>query len=86
MSPRFKALVLVASLLFGVFGVTSPASAGSSSLKEGSDKAAVLFDPLRPIEVSVMRELGGPPLSRSYLNSPTYRKATIKITLYGTKK
>lgn len=86
MSPRFKALVLVASLLFGVFGVTSPASAGSSSLKEGSDKAAVLFDPIRPIEVSVMRELGGPPLSRSYLNSPTYRKATIKISLYGTKK
>lgn len=86
MSLRVKAFVLVASLVFGVFGVASPASAASNSLKEGSDKAAVLFDPVRPIEVEVMRELGGPPLSRSYLNSPTYRKATIKISLYGTKK
>jgi hypothetical protein len=33
-----------------------------------------------------MRELGEPPLTHEYLDSPTYRRATVKITMSGTKK
>ena len=57
-----------------------------NSLREGSDEAASIFDPLRPIQVSVIRELGGHALTHDYLDSLTYRRASVKITYAGNKK
>jgi hypothetical protein len=85
MPQRFKALLLAATLILGLLVGVAPASA-TTSLKEGDDPAAVLFDPLKPISVEVMSALGGPPLTRKYLDSDTYRRATIKITLSGTNR
>jgi hypothetical protein len=85
MPQRLKALLLASTLILGLLVGVSPASA-TTSLKEGNDLAAVLFDPLKPISVEVMSALGGPPLTRKYLNSETYRRATIKITLSGTNR
>jgi hypothetical protein len=86
MPKRAISLLVTLTLFFGLFGNVSPAHSATASLREGSDKAASLFDPLRPIRVSVIRELGGPALTRNYLNSPTYRRATVKINLYGSNK
>ena len=60
--------------------------ASTTSLREGSDEAAVLFDPLKPFTVSVMHQIGQPPLTHEFLDSPTYRHATVKITMSGTSK
>ena len=86
MPKRAISLLVTLALFFGLFGNVSPARAEATSLREGADQAATLFDPLRPIKVSVMRLPGGPALTRSYLNSPTYRRAAVKINLYGSSK
>lgn len=86
MLKRAKSLLLALTLVLGSLTFASPATASTTSLKEGSDQAAVLFDPLKPFTVSVMRQLGEPPLTHEYLDSPTYRRATVKITMSGTKK
>ena len=86
MLKRAKSLLLALTLVLGSLTFALPASASTSSLREGTDEAAVLFDPLKPFTVSVMRELGEPPLTHKYLDSPTYRRATVKITMSGTKK
>ena len=86
MSKRALALLVTFTLIFGLIGNVPLAQASASSLREGSDTAALLFDPLKPISISLLREIGGPALTRSYLDSPTYRRASIKISLSGTKK
>ena len=85
MAQRLKALLLASTLILVSLVGVSPASA-TTSLKEGDDPAAVLFDPLKPISVEVMSALGGPALTRKYLNTDTYRRATVKITLTGTNR
>ena len=74
----FLALALLASLL-----TTSPAQAATTSLKEGTDPAAVLFDPLSISQIEITRTSGYPALTFDYLNSETFRHANIKITLPG---
>lgn len=86
MLKRAKSLLLALTLVLGSLGIAIPANAAPPSLQEGTDEAAVLFDPMKPFTVSVMREIGEPPLTHKYLDSPTYRRATVKITMSGTKK
>lgn len=86
MAKRIGLLLVAVVLLLGNFGTAAIAQTHHASLQEGSDEAAVLFDPMKPFTVSVMRELGEPPLTHKYLDSPTYRRATVKITMSGTKK
>lgn len=86
MLKRATSLLLALTTALGLLTVATPATAATHSLQEGSDEAAVLFDPMKPFTVSVMRELGEPPLTHKYLDSPTYRRATVKITMSGTKK
>lgn len=86
MLKRATSLLLALTTALGLLTVAAPANASTHSLQEGSDEAAVLFDPMKPFTVSVMRELGEPPLTHNYLDSPTYRRATVKITMSGTKK
>lgn len=86
MPKRAISLLVTLTLFFGLFGNVTPAHAIPNSLREGTDEAASLFDPLRPFTVSVIRRLGGPALTHKYLDSPTYRRATVKITFSGGKK
>ncbi len=86
MLKRAKSLLLALTLVLGSLNLALPATAATSSLQEGSEEAAILFDPMKPFTVSVMHEIGEPPLTHEYLDSPTYRRATVKITMSGTKK
>ena len=62
-----------------------PASADPSSFREGTDPASVMFDPLKVVQIKITRTLGGPALTKEYLNFNGYRKANIKIRLSGSK-
>jgi hypothetical protein len=86
MPKRALSLLVTLTLIFGFLGNVSSAQAVPNSLREGTDEAASIFDPLRPIQVSIIREIDGPPLTHDYLDNPTYRRATIKITFAGGKK
>ena len=83
MFQRAKALTLAIALTLGLLTGISPASAASPSLKEGTDTAAVLFDPLAISQVELTRVTGGPALTFEYLNVANYQRADIKITLAG---
>lgn len=86
MPKRALSLLVTLTLIFGFLGNVSSAQAVPNSLREGTDEAASIFDPLRPIQVSLIREIDGPPLTHDYLDNPTYRRATVKITFAGGKK
>jgi len=86
MPKRAIALLVTLTLFFGILGNVASAQAVPNSLREGTDEAASIFDPLRPIQVSVFKTIGGRALTHDYLDSPTYRRATIKITFAGGKK
>jgi spore coat protein CotH len=86
MSKRAVSLLVTLSLILGFLGNVLPAQAAPHSLREGTDEAASIFDPLRPFQISVIRPLGGHALTHDYLDSPTYRRATVKITFAGGKK
>ena len=86
MSKRAVSLLVTLTLILGFLGNVLPAQAAPHSLREGTDEAASIFDPLRPFQISVIRPLGGHALTHDYLDSPTYRRATVKITFAGGKK
>lgn len=86
MAKRIGLLIVAVVILLGNFGTAAFANTQTSVLQEGSDQAAVLFDPLKPFTVSVIHQIGEPALTHKYLNSPTYRHATVKITMSGSKK
>ncbi|MFM2024813.1 MAG: hypothetical protein RLZZ56_826, partial [Actinomycetota bacterium] len=86
MPKRAIALLVTLTLFFGLFGNVASAQAVPNSLREGTDEAASIFDPLRPIQVSVFQTIGGRALTHDYLDSPTYRRASVKITYAGGKK
>jgi hypothetical protein len=83
MFKRGKAIFLALLLVSGLFGATSPAQAVTTSLKEGTDLAAPLFDPLAISKVEITRMAGYPALTFDYLNSNDFRHANVKITLSG---
>ena len=82
MLKRGKAFLLALTLLLGL-AVATPAEAATTSLREGTDKAAVLFDPLAISQVELTHTYGYPNLTFDYLNSNDFRHADIKITLPG---
>ena len=82
MLKRFQAFLLALTLLLGV-AVASPAEATTTSLKEGTDPAAVLFDPLSISQVELTHTTGYPTLTYDLLNTDTFQHADIKITLPG---
>ena len=86
MAKRIGLLIVAVVILLGSYGTSASAHTRTSVLQEGTDEAAVLFDPLKPFTVSVMHQIGEPALTHKYLNSPIYRHATVKITMSGTKK
>ena len=83
MAKRAKAFLLALALTLGLFTGITPASSATLSLKEGTDLAAVLFDPLSVSKIELSRVTGGPALTFEYLNVPTYQHADVKITLAG---
>jgi spore coat protein CotH len=83
MIKRGKAFFLALLLIAGLFTATSPAQAVTTSLKEGTDAAAALFDPLAISQVEITRTAGYPALTFDYLNSNDFRHANVKITLPG---
>lgn len=85
MAKRAKALLLALALTLGLFTGITPASAATPTLKEGTDSAAVLFDPLAVTKIELSRVAGGPALTFEYLNVADYQHADIKITLAGKK-
>ena len=85
MPNRGKSLLLIAALILGLFTLPAPAMA-SNTLREGTDKAAVFFDPLKISRIQITRALGEPALTHDYLDSPTYRRANLKITLGGSNR
>ncbi|MCX6485247.1 MAG: CotH kinase family protein [Rhodoluna sp.] len=82
MLKRYKAFLLALTLLLG-FAVATPAEAAVTSLKEGTDAAAVLFDPLAISQVELTHTTGYPTLTYDLLNTDTFQHANIKITLPG---
>ena len=82
MLKRGKAFLLALTLLLGL-AVATPAEAATVSLKEGTDQAAVLYDPLAISQVELTHTYGYPSLTFDYLNSNDFRHADIKITLPG---
>jgi hypothetical protein len=85
MAKRARALLLAFALTLWLFTGISPASAATPTLKEGTDSAAVLFDPLAVSKIELSRVPGGPALTFDYLNVPNYQHADVKITLAGKK-
>ncbi len=85
MLKRAKALLLAFALTLGLFTGITPADAATPTLKEGTDAAAVLFDPLAVSKIELSRVAGGPALTFEYLNVADYQRADIKITLAGKK-
>ena len=83
MVKRGKAFLLALVLLASFLTSGSPAQAATTSLKEGTDAAAVLFDPLSISQVAITHTTGYPNLTFDYLNSETFRHANVKITLPG---
>lgn len=84
MRTRAKSFAVVIALLLGVLG-SVPSATASSSLQEGTDQAAVLFDPLKIITIKIEHALGEPVLTHKYLDSPAFRKANIRIYMAGSK-
>lgn len=82
MLKRSNAFLLALSLLFGV-AVATPAEAVVTSLKEGTDQAAVLYDPLAISQVELTHTAGYPTLTYDLLNTNEFQHADIKITLPG---
>ena len=82
MLKRYKAFLLALTLLLGL-AVATPAEAAVTSLKEGTDAAAVLFDPLAISQVELTHTTGYPALTYDLLNTDTFQHANIKITLPG---
>ena len=85
MRMRAKSFAVVIALFLGVFG-SAPSATATVSLQEGTDKAAVLFDPLKVITIKIDHALGEPVLTHKYLDSPVFRKANIRIYMAGSKK
>ena len=71
------------ALLVGLLALPAPALA-TQSFREGTDKAAALFDPLKVVDIKITRTLGGPALTKKYLDFNGYRKANIRIRMAGT--
>ena len=86
MAKRIGLLIVAVVILLGTYGTAASAHTKTSALQEGTDQAAVLFDPLKPFTVSVIHQIGEPALTHKFLNSPVYRHATVKITMSGSKK
>ena len=86
MPKRATSLLAVFALIFGLISGGATAQAAAPNYVEGNDPAAVLFNPMKISWVEINRVLGGPALTRDYLDSPTFRPANIKITLSGTDK
>jgi spore coat protein CotH len=83
MLKRGKAFLLALVLLASFLTSGSPAQAATTSLKEGTDAAAILFDPLSISQVEITHTAGYPNLTFDYLNSDTFRHANVKITVPG---
>lgn len=83
MFKRLGTALLAVLIVLTSLSISQPASSATASLKEGTDKAAVLFDPLNFSKVELSKVAGGEDLTYDYLNSDTYRHANIKITLPG---
>lgn len=85
MLKRTKSLLLALTMVLGLVGFATPATANANFI-EGDDQAAVLFDPLKVVSIEINRVLGGPALTKEYLDYEGYRKANIKIRMAGTRK
>lgn len=83
MPKRGKAFLLALVLLASFLTSGASAQAATTSLKEGTDAAAVLFDPLSISQVEITHTAGYPTLTFDYLNTETFRHANVKITLPG---
>ena len=83
MLKRLGTAILAVLIVLTGLTLSQPAHSATVSLKEGTDKAAVLFDPLNFSKVEITKMTGGPDLTYDYLNSDTYRPANIKITVPG---
>ena len=83
MIKRLGTAFLAVLIVLTSLSISQPAASATASLKEGTDKAAVLFDPLNFSKVELTKVTGGQDLTYEYLNSDTYRPANIKITLPG---
>ena len=83
MLKRGKAFLLALVLLASFLTSGSTAQAATTSLKEGTDAAAVLFDPLSISQIEITHTAGYPNLTFDYLNSDTFRHANVKITVPG---
>jgi hypothetical protein len=81
-----KSALLSASLILGLLVAPQPALADVRTQTASADEAAKLFNPTRVVHIEIIRSLGGPSLTKPYLNSDEYRKANVKIRLAGSNK
>jgi CotH kinase protein len=83
MFKRLGTAFLAVLIVLTGLSVSQPAQSATTTLREGTDKASVLYDPLNFSKVEITKVSGGPDLTYDYLNSDTYRPANIKITVPG---
>lgn len=81
-----KSALLSVSLILGLLVAPQPALADVRTQSSGTDQAAALFNPTRVVYIEIIRALDGPSLTKPYLNSEEYRKASIKIRISGSNK
>jgi hypothetical protein len=83
MFKRLATAIFAVLFVLTSLGISQPAFSATASFKEGTDKASVLYDPLKFSKVELTKVSGGQDLTFDYLNSEDYRPANIKITLPG---
>ena len=86
MLRALKSALLSVSLIFSLLIAPLPAVADMHTQNAATDEAAALFNPTRVVYIEIIRSLDGPSLTKPYLNSEEYRKASVKIRISGTKK
>ena len=86
MLRALKSALLSVSLIFSLLIAPLPAVADMYTQNAATDEAAALFNPTRVVYIEIIRSLDGPSLTKPYLNSEEYRKASVKIRISGTKK
>lgn len=86
MLRALKSALLSVSLILTLLVSPGPAVADLSTQATSSDDAAALFNPTRVVYIEIIRSLDGPSLTKPYLNSEEYRKASVKIRISGTTK
>ena len=86
MLRALKSALLSVSLILTLLVSPQPAVADIRTQTSSTDEAAALFNPTRVVYIEIIRALNGPSLTKPYLNSEEYRKASVKIRISGSNK